>query len=62
MQKNIADIMQREMTRQEFITTLGFGVLSIFGFSTILHMLTGKTFGQSSHQQGNGYGANGYGR
>ncbi len=63
MQKNITDIMQREMTRKEFIATLGFGVASIMGFSTILHMLTGKSLGAAGGRHAsNGYGANPYGR
>jgi len=64
MQKNIADLMHQEMTRKEFIATLGFGLLSIFGFSTILHMLTGKSVGQHirNESRARGYGANSYGR
>jgi hypothetical protein len=62
MQKQLTNIMQKEMTRKEFVTTLGFGLLSIFGFSTILNMVTGKSFGQTTHQMSNGYGSSSYGK
>ncbi len=55
--------MQKDMTRKEFLTAMGFGVASIFGFSTLIHLLTGKSFGPIQHQQsGMGYGASKYGR
>ena len=33
------DLMQREMTRKEFIATLGFGAATVFGLSGILQLL-----------------------
>jgi hypothetical protein len=51
--------MQREVTRKEFLATVGFGVASIFGFSTLIHLLTGKSFGV--HHSGMGYGSSSYG-
>jgi hypothetical protein len=62
MSQIITDVMQKEMTRKEFITTLGFGLLSIFGFSTIVHLLTGRPLGQTNRNASNGYGSNSYGR
>mgnify|MGYP001552823013 CR=1 FL=1 len=50
-------LMQKEMSRKEFLATLGFGVVSILGFSSIIHMLTGKSFthhGITNHGFGNG--------
>jgi hypothetical protein len=59
MQK-INELMQKEMTRKEFLATMGFGVATIFGFSTLLGMLTGKS---NPFQQQNtmGYGNGAYG-
>jgi len=63
MTKPIHTLMQKDMTRKEFLTAMGFGVASIFGFSTLIHLLTGKSFGPIQHQQsGMGYGASKYGR
>ena len=58
MQKQLNNIMQREMTRKEFLATIGFGVASIFGFSTLIRLLTGK--GGTQHAS-MGYGASAYG-
>ena len=41
------NLMEKEMSRKEFLATLGFGVASILGFSTILKFLFNK--GQHSH-------------
>jgi hypothetical protein len=49
--------MQKEMSRKEFLATLGFGLASIMGFSSIIHLLTGKSFshhGLTNHGFGNG--------
>jgi hypothetical protein len=61
MSKPIDTIMQKEMTRKEFIATMGFGVASILGFSSILQMLTGKSLG-SMHHTSRGYGSSSYGQ
>lgn len=55
-QKYLHELMQKEMTRKEFLGVVGFGIASIFGLSTILNMLGGKP-GHTSH----GYGSNTYG-
>lgn len=59
MQK-INDLMQKEMTRKEFLTTVGFGVASIFGLATLLRLITGK---ENPLQQNSalGYGDGPYG-
>jgi hypothetical protein len=63
MAKPIDQIMQKEMTRQEFLMTLGLGLASIMGFSTIIHLLTGRSVGNHlSSQQTSGYGSSPYGR
>lgn len=40
--RKIQELMQKEMTRKEFLATAGFGIASIFGLSTLLKLLTGK--------------------
>lgn len=63
MTKPIDTLLQKEMSRKEFLTTLGFGMASIFGFSTIIHLLTGKSFSSHIHQQSSqySYGSSPYG-
>lgn len=51
-------ILQRQVTRKEFLTTLGFGLASLFGFSTILRLVFGR--GQTRHVAA-GYGGSTYG-
>ena len=52
--------MQKEMTRKEFIATLGLAMASILGFSTIIHLLTGKSLTHSGISR-SGYGSSSYG-
>jgi hypothetical protein len=62
MAKPIAVLMQKEMSRKEFLATLGFGLAAIMGFSSIIHLLTGKSLSHSGIQsRGIGYGATPYG-
>jgi hypothetical protein len=58
--ETLQEIMHKEMSRKEFLATVGFGLASIFGLSTALHFLFGKS--HSSAQPANyGYGASVYG-
>ena len=61
--KPLEQILQKEMSRKEFLTTLGLGMASIMGFSTIIHLLTGKSVHSHLGQRvGSGYGRSAYGR
>lgn len=63
MSKPVTALLQKEMNRKEFLATLGFGMASVMGFSTILRLFTGKSF--SNHLGANrvslGYGSSPYG-
>jgi hypothetical protein len=59
MNKHLQTLMHKEMTRKEFLTTLGLGVAAIFGLGSILKMLTGKS--PMSHLS-HGYGSRTYGQ
>jgi hypothetical protein len=62
MNKNIKNLMQKEMSRKEFLTTLGFGLATIMGFSSIIKFLTGKSNPFSRQNVGGfGYGSGSYG-
>lgn len=62
MQK-INELMQKEMTRKEFLATMGFGMATLLGFSTLLGLLTGKSnpLQQQLQQSPMGYGGGTYG-
>ncbi len=59
MQK-ITDLMQKEMTRKEFLATLGFGAATVFGFGAILQLL-GKKSPLQNQTSRYGYGGGVYG-
>jgi hypothetical protein len=64
MTKPINAVLQKEMSRKEFLATLGLGVASVMGLSTIVRVLTGKSIsGQLGHHQSQaiGYGGGTYG-
>lgn len=56
MNKALNTLLQKEMTRKEFLATLGLGVASLLGFSSVIRLLN------SHHSQANGYGSHPYGR
>lgn len=60
--QQLEEVVSREMTRKEFITTLGFGIASILGFSTVLKFVFGKGRAHGSATSSRGYGSNVYGR
>ena len=61
MAKPITALLNKEMTRKEFMTTLGFMTASVMGLSGIIHLLTGKTAGHHLQQSSLGYGSSAYG-
>ena len=62
MNKQLDTLFQKEMTRKEFLATLGFGLASVMGFSSLIRMLTGKSIGSHlGHHAGLGYGSYPYG-
>jgi hypothetical protein len=61
MSKPLDNLMQKEMDRKEFLATVGFGLASLFGFSTVLQLLgrsNGINIGQAADA---GYGSSAYG-
>ena len=62
MAQIVSNLVQKEMTRKEFLATMGFGLASVMGFSTIIRLLTGKSveYHLTGHASG-GYGSSSYG-
>lgn len=61
--KHIQNLLKKEMTRREFLATLGFGLATLAGLSSLLNML-GKTNNPWQPQQSNsslGYSSGPYG-
>lgn len=58
--EKIDDLLHKEMTRKEFLATAGLGLATVFGFSAVLRLLSGKSLSlQQSSQYG--YGGGPYG-
>jgi hypothetical protein len=54
--------MEKEMTRKEFLATMGLAVASVLGFSSLIKLLTGKSLHSQFGMQHSGYGSSPYGR
>jgi hypothetical protein len=64
MTKPLQSLLQKEISRKEFIATLGFGIASLIGISNVVQSLTGRSMAPSfmqSKQQSSGYGSSPYG-
>ena len=65
MNQPVNTLLQKEVTRKEFLGMGGLAVASIFGFGTVVKLLTGKSLGSSKHfasaNASYGYGASPYG-
>lgn len=63
IKKELDALVQKEVTRKEFLTTLGFGAASLMGLGTIVRILEGKhSGGVKSHKiVANSYGYSVYG-
>lgn len=59
MQRQVQELLHKEMTRHEFLATLGLGIASLLGFSSILKLLNANP---NHRRSGFGYGSSTYGR
>lgn len=60
MQKIIDTVVNKEMTRKEFLATVGVGLVSLTGLSSILKLLNGGK-SMPRHTVSSGYGSSSYG-
>jgi hypothetical protein len=60
MNTRVSALLDKEVSRKEFLGMSGLAVASIFGFSTVIKLLTGKSLGSASLQN-NSYGNSSYG-
>lgn len=59
MNTHLANLMNKEVSRGEFLGMLGLAIASIFGLGTLIKLLTGKSL--EGHHVLGGYGASVYG-
>ena len=60
MKTQLQELMEKELSRKEFFTTVGLGIASVFGFATVIRMMSGKQ--AAGKQVSAGYGASAYGK
>lgn len=62
MNQNMSELMQKEVSRKEFLALSGLAVASVFGFGGVLKLLTGKSLHTSLNGHARvGYGSSAYG-
>lgn len=64
MTKHVSDLLQKEVSRKEFLGMSGLAVASIFGFGSAIKLLTGKSFESAAGKHLNvssAYGSSAYG-
>jgi len=61
MKDNLDDLLQQEMSRREFLSTLAYGLAAMVGVAGVLRMLGHKGF-SGSQKADHGYGASAYGK
>ncbi|HET8709143.1 MAG TPA: hypothetical protein VFL85_02575 [Candidatus Saccharimonadales bacterium] len=68
MTTQVATLLQKEMSRKEFLATMGLAAGSVLGLSSIIKLTTGKSLtsslggGLAPHHRSNGYGMSPYGK
>lgn len=60
MNAHMSSLMEKEVSRKEFLGMSGLAVASIFGFGTIVKLLSGKSLGGNRHLS-SGFGSGAYG-
>ncbi len=61
MNKLVDELLYKEMSRKEFLSTIGIGVVSILGFSGLVKMLSSQKQQKQHRTQSSGYGSTSYG-
>jgi len=56
------EILSQEVTRKQFLTIVGMGILTIIGFSSIMSMFNSSTKQKNILDPANAYGTRAYGR
>jgi hypothetical protein len=61
MNAHLSSLMEKEVSRREFLGMSGLAVASIFGFGSVVKLLTGKSLSGQHSSALNGYGSSAYG-
>jgi len=62
MTSHLSTLLKKEVSRKEFLGMSALAIASIFGFGTVIKLLTGKSLSDNKHLQTNfGFGSGAYG-
>jgi hypothetical protein len=62
MNAHVSTLLQKEVSRKEFLGMSGLAVASLFGFGTVIKLVTGKSLDSSAGKHLNaGFGSGAYG-
>jgi hypothetical protein len=64
MTTQVSALLEKEVSRKEFLTMSGLAVASVLGFGSVIKLLTGKSIHSSltpTQNVGSGYGVSAYG-
>jgi hypothetical protein len=59
---HLQTLMQKEMSRKEFLGLVALAIGSIFGMEHVIKLLTGKSLSGHVSRSANGYSGGGYGK
>jgi hypothetical protein len=62
MKPHISEIVQKEVTRKEFLKIAGFGIMSVMGIGSIVKLLGEKNSPLKRNTVSSGYGSSAYGK
>jgi hypothetical protein len=63
MNMHVSDLLEKEVSRKEFLGMSGLAVASVFGFGSVIKLLTGKSLGGAAGGKNlaSGFGSGAYG-
>jgi hypothetical protein len=65
MTSHVSNLLQKEVSRKEFLSMSGLAVASILGFGSVIKLVTGKSagsmLGSTQHPMQAGYSSGAYG-
>jgi hypothetical protein len=61
MASHLSKLLDKEVSRKEFLGMSGLAVASLFGFGTVIKLLTGKSQGNLAKRLEGGFGSGAYG-
>jgi hypothetical protein len=59
---DLSDLLNKQVTRSEFLKSLGVGIAAIVGLGRLIQLLGGNPQQRATGKQSKGYGLSGYGR